>query len=92
MKDLASCWDEIDKMLAIQLGEIHASFRRSRTVFEDKYKDNFWYSELEGYVYRPALFLSLGRQNDPRHPVLLRKIAVVRKRHCMGCHVHVLMP
>jgi hypothetical protein len=34
--DLASCWDEIDKMLAIQLGEIQGSFGRSITIMEHK--------------------------------------------------------
>jgi hypothetical protein len=53
--DLTSRWDGIDKMLAIQLGEIQESFRRRSTVFEHRYKDNVLYYELEGYVPRPAL-------------------------------------
>jgi len=42
--DLASSWNEIDKMLAIQLFEIQTSFGRSRTVLEHKYKGNFLYT------------------------------------------------
>ena len=53
--DLAWCWDEIDKMLAIQLLEIQASFGRSRTILEHIYKDNFLYTELEGCVSRTRL-------------------------------------
>jgi hypothetical protein len=34
--DLTSCWDQIDKMLAIQLGEIQGSFGRSITIMEHK--------------------------------------------------------
>jgi len=36
--DLASCWDEIDKMLKNQLGEIQGSFGKSITVMVHKYK------------------------------------------------------
>jgi len=53
--DLTSCWDEIHKMLTIELGEIQASFGRNCTILEHKHKSNFLYSELEGYVSRPAL-------------------------------------
>jgi len=53
--DLASCWDEIDKMLAIKLGEIQGSFGRNITVLQQKYKRHFLFSKLEGYVSRPAL-------------------------------------
>ena len=40
VSDLASCWDEIDKMLAVQFGEIQGSFGRNKTVLEHKYKKN----------------------------------------------------
>jgi len=53
--DLASCWDEIDKMLKNQLGEIQGSFGRSMIVMEHKYKRQKLFSELEGYVSRAAL-------------------------------------
>jgi len=53
--DLTSCWDEIDKMLTIQLGEIQGSFGRSITVMEHKYKRHKLFSELKGYVSRAAL-------------------------------------
>jgi len=36
VRDLPSCWDEIDKMLKIQLGEIQGSFGRSITVMVHK--------------------------------------------------------
>ena len=36
--DLASCWDEIDKMLKNQFGEIQGSFGKSITVMVHKYK------------------------------------------------------
>lgn len=55
MRDLASRWDEIDKMLAIQLSEIQTSFGRSCTILEHKYKGNFLYYELEGCISRAAL-------------------------------------
>ena len=44
--DLASCWDEIDKILKNQLGEIQGSFARSITVMEHKYKKHKLFSEL----------------------------------------------
>ena len=50
MGDLASCWDEIDKMLKNQLSEIQRSFGRSITVMVHKYKKHKLFSELEGYV------------------------------------------
>ena len=53
--DLASCWDEIDKMLAVQFGEIQGSFGRNKTVFEHKYKKIKMMKELEGYISRKAL-------------------------------------
>ena len=53
--DLASCWDEIDKMLAVQFGEIQGSFGRNKTVVEHKYKKIKMMRELEGYVSRRAL-------------------------------------
>ncbi|KEH22604.1 hypothetical protein MTR_7g056013 [Medicago truncatula] len=54
--DLASCWDEIDKMLKNQFGEIQGSFGRSITVMVQKYKKkNKLFSELEGYVSKAAL-------------------------------------
>jgi len=55
--DLASCWDEIDKMLKNQLGEIQGSFGISITFMAHKYKkkQNKLFSELEGYVSRAAL-------------------------------------
>jgi len=53
--DLASCWDEIDKMLAVQFGEIQGSFGRNKTVLEHKYKNIKMIRELEGYVSRRAL-------------------------------------
>jgi len=46
--DLVSCWDEIDKMLKNQLGEIQGSFGRSITVMVHKYKKQKLFSELEG--------------------------------------------
>jgi len=52
---LTSCWDESDKMLKNQLGEIQGSFGRSITVMVHKYKKNKLFSELEGYVSRAAL-------------------------------------
>ena len=55
MGDLASCWDEIDKMLVIQLGEIQGSFGRRITVMEHKYKRHKLLPELEGYVSKAAL-------------------------------------
>jgi len=90
MGDLESCWEEIDKMLVIQFGEIKASFKGSHIVFEHRYKGNFLYSKLKGYVSRPAL--SFGMEKGPRHSDLLRKIVVVFKRHRTSCHVHVLLP
>jgi len=36
--DLASCWDEVDKMLKNQFGEIQRSFGRSITVMVHRYK------------------------------------------------------
>jgi len=53
--DLASCWDEIDKMLKNQFGEIQGSFGKSITVMVHKYKKNKLFSELEGYVSKAAL-------------------------------------
>jgi len=53
--DLASCWDEIDKMLAVQFGEIQGSVGRNKTVLEHKYKKIKMMRELEGYVSRRAL-------------------------------------
>jgi len=53
--DLASCWDEIDKTLAVQFGEIQGSFGRNKTVLEHKYKKIKMMRELEGYVSRRAL-------------------------------------
>jgi len=53
--DLASCWDEIDKMLNNQFGEIQGSFGRSITVMVHKYRKNKLFSELEGYVSKAAL-------------------------------------
>jgi len=35
--DLASCWDEIDKMLVVQFSEIQGSFGRNKKVLEHKY-------------------------------------------------------
>jgi len=55
VRDLASCWDEIDKMLAIQLCEIQGTFGMSITGMEHKYKRHFLFYELEGYVFIPAL-------------------------------------
>ena len=56
VRDLASCSDEIDKMLKNQLGEI-GSFGRSITVMVQKYKKNKLFSKLEGYVSKAALGL-----------------------------------
>ena len=53
--DLASCWDEIDKMLAVQFGEIQGSFGRNKTVLEHTYKNIKTMRELEGYVSRRTL-------------------------------------
>jgi len=53
--DLASCWDEIDKMLAVQFGEIQGSFGRNKIVLEHKYKKIKMMRELEGYVSRRTL-------------------------------------
>jgi len=53
--DLASCWDEIDKMLAVQFGEIQGSFGRNKIVLEHKYKNIKMMRELEAYVSRRAL-------------------------------------
>jgi len=53
--DLTSCWDEIDKMLKIQFGEIQGSFGRSITVMVHKYKKTKLFSELEGYVSKAGL-------------------------------------
>jgi len=36
--DLASCWDEIDKMLKNQFGEIQGNFGRSITAMVHKYR------------------------------------------------------
>ena len=36
--DLASYWNEIDKMLVVEFGEIQGSFGRNKTVLEHKYK------------------------------------------------------
>lgn len=55
MGDLASCWDENDKMLTVQFGEIQGSFGRNKTVLEHKYKKIKMMRELEGYVSRRAL-------------------------------------
>jgi len=53
--DLASCWDEIHKMLPVQFGEIQGSFGRNQTVLEHKYKIIKMMRELESYVSRRAL-------------------------------------
>jgi hypothetical protein len=53
--DLTSCWDEIDKMLKNQLGEIEGSFGRSIIAMKHKYKRHKLFSVLEGYVSRAAL-------------------------------------
>jgi len=53
--DLASFWDEIDKMLAVQFGEIQGGFGRNKTVLEHKYKKIKMMRELEGYISRRAL-------------------------------------
>jgi hypothetical protein len=63
VEDLASCWDEINKMLANQLGEIQGSFGRSIIVNEHKYKRHKLFSELEGcwfivYWFVMHLFMS----------------------------------
>jgi len=55
VRDLTSCWDEIDKMLNNQFGEIQGSFGKSITVMVHKYKKNKLFSELEGYVSKAAL-------------------------------------
>ena len=55
MGDLASCCDEIDKMLKNQLGEIQGSFGRIIIVMVHKYKKLKLFSELEGYVFRATL-------------------------------------
>ena len=34
--DLASCWDETDKKLVVQFGEIQGNFGRNKTVLEHK--------------------------------------------------------
>jgi len=52
---LTSCWDEIDKMLKNQLGEIQGSFGRSIIVIVHKYKKKKLFSKLEGYVSKAAL-------------------------------------
>jgi hypothetical protein len=53
--DFASCWDEINKMLIVQFGEIQGSFGRNNTILEHKYKTIKMMLELEGYVSRRAL-------------------------------------
>jgi len=53
--DLASCWDEVDKILKNQFGEIQGSFGRSITIMVHKYKKNKLFSELEGRVYKAVL-------------------------------------
>jgi len=53
--DFASCWDEVDKMLKNQFGEIQGSFGRSITVMVHKYKKNKLFSELDGHVSKAAL-------------------------------------
>jgi len=53
--DSETCWDVIDNVLNIQLSEIQASFGRSRTVLEHKYKGKFLYFEFEGCVSGSAL-------------------------------------
>jgi len=73
VEDLTSCWDEIYKMLAIQLGEIQASFGRSRTVFEHIYKDNFLYYELEGYVSRTTLCFIFGEAKRSKTFIFAKK-------------------
>ena len=55
MGDLASCWDEINKMLVVQFGEIQGSFGINKTVLEHKYKQIKMMRELEGYVSRRTL-------------------------------------
>ena len=52
---MTSCWDEIDKMLKNQLGEIQGSFGRSIIVIVHKYKKKKLFSKLEGYVSKAAL-------------------------------------
>ena len=39
MGDLASCWDEIHKMLAVQFGEIQGSFGRKKTEIQKNQDD-----------------------------------------------------
>jgi len=53
--DLASCWDEICKMLKNQSGEIQGSFGRSITIMVHKYKRHKLFFELEVCVSRAAL-------------------------------------
>ena len=55
MDDLASCWDEIHKMLVVQFGEIQGSFGRNKAVLEHKYKSIKMMRELEGYVSRRVM-------------------------------------
>ena len=43
MGDLASCWDEIDKMLKNQLGEIQGSFGRGISP------EPLWVSSMKNY-------------------------------------------
>ena len=38
VRDLTSCWDEIDKMLNNQFGEIQGSFGKSITIMVHNYK------------------------------------------------------
>ena len=37
--DLTSCWDEIEKMLAVQFGEIQGSFGRNKTEIQKNQDD-----------------------------------------------------
>jgi len=78
--DLTSCWDEIDKMLKNQLGEIQGSFGRSIIVMVHKYKKKTNYSlSWMGMSLRPLWVSSMKNLYALGHSALLKKTVVVCK-------------
>jgi len=89
--DLASCWDEIDKMLKNQLGEIQGSFGRSITVMVHKYKKTNYSLSWRGMSLRPLWVSSMKNLNALGDLALLKKIVVVCKWQRSGCLVLVFL-
>jgi hypothetical protein len=92
--DLTSCWDEIDKMLKNQFGEIQGSFGKSITVTVHKYKKKKTSYSLSwrGMSLRPLWVSSMTNLNALGDSALLKKIVVACKWQRSGYLVLVFLP